>query len=150
MMWGYQWGWGAWLTMGVMMVVFWVLAIAGIVLLVRYLGSRQGEAAADGAAAVPRSSWPSGSLAARSIRTSTPGGARCCGPADEYGAPTQPAAAGGLALAALVLEVASTVGLAAASGTLGGRATVRCAAPRLPGAVVDVALADAGGMMAAR
>jgi hypothetical protein len=49
-----------------------------------------------------------------------------------------------------VLEVASTVGLAAASGTLGGRATVRCAAPRLPGAVVDVALADAGGMMAAR
>jgi putative membrane protein len=48
MMWGYQWGWGAWLTMGVMMVVFWGLASAGIVLLVRYLGSRQGEAAADG------------------------------------------------------------------------------------------------------
>jgi putative membrane protein len=42
-MWGYQWGWGAWLMMGVMMVVFWGLVIAGIVLLVRYLGgSNQG------------------------------------------------------------------------------------------------------------
>jgi len=42
MMWGYDWGWGAWLVMSVMMVVFWGLVIAGIVVLVRYLtGPRQ-------------------------------------------------------------------------------------------------------------
>jgi len=34
-MWGYDWGWGAWLVMSVMMVVFWGLVIAGIVVLVR-------------------------------------------------------------------------------------------------------------------
>jgi putative membrane protein len=38
MMWGYDWGWGAWLAMSVMMVLFWGLVIAGIVVLVRYLG----------------------------------------------------------------------------------------------------------------
>jgi len=43
MMWGYDWGWGAWLAMSVMMVLFWGLVIAGIVVLVRYLtGARQG------------------------------------------------------------------------------------------------------------
>jgi putative membrane protein len=43
MMWGYDWGWGAWLMMSLMMVVFWGLVIAGIVVLFRYLtGSRQG------------------------------------------------------------------------------------------------------------
>jgi putative membrane protein len=43
MMWGYDWGWGAWLVMSVMMVLFWGLVIAGIVVLVRYLGGgRQG------------------------------------------------------------------------------------------------------------
>src|SRR6266540_3343106 len=43
MMWGYDWGWGAWLLMSVMMVLFWGLVIAGIVVLVRYLtSSRQG------------------------------------------------------------------------------------------------------------
>ncbi len=36
MMWG--WGWGAWLAMSVMMVLFWSLVIAGVVVLVRYLG----------------------------------------------------------------------------------------------------------------
>ncbi len=47
-MWGYNWGWGAWLVMSVMMVGFWGLVIAGIVVLVRYLtGSRQGGGAAD-------------------------------------------------------------------------------------------------------
>lgn len=43
MMWGYGWGWGAWLVMSVLMVLFWGLVIAGIVVLARYLaGSRQG------------------------------------------------------------------------------------------------------------
>ena len=43
MMWGYDWGWGAWLVMSMMMVLFWGLVIAGIVVLVRYLaGGRQG------------------------------------------------------------------------------------------------------------
>jgi len=41
-MWGYDWGWGAWLVMSVMMVLFWGLVIAGIVVLIRYLtGSGQ-------------------------------------------------------------------------------------------------------------
>ena len=44
MMWGYDWGWGAWLVMSMMMVLFWGLVIAGIVVLVRYLaGGRQGD-----------------------------------------------------------------------------------------------------------
>ena len=43
MMWGYDWGWGAWLVMSVGMVLFWGLVIAGIVVLVRYLsGTGQG------------------------------------------------------------------------------------------------------------
>lgn len=37
-MWGYGWGWGAWFAMSVMMIVFWGLVIAGIVVLVRSLG----------------------------------------------------------------------------------------------------------------
>jgi putative membrane protein len=46
MMRGYDWGWGGWLAMSVMMVLFWGLVIAGIVVLVRYLtGSRQGGGA---------------------------------------------------------------------------------------------------------
>jgi uncharacterized membrane protein len=51
MVWGDGWGWGAWLVMSIMMVLFWGLVIAGIVVLVRYLtGSRQGggPAAASG------------------------------------------------------------------------------------------------------
>jgi putative membrane protein len=48
MMWG-DWGWGAWLLMSVMMVGFWGLVIAGIVVLVRYLtGSRQDGGPAPG------------------------------------------------------------------------------------------------------
>jgi putative membrane protein len=38
MMWGYDVGWGAWLAMSVMMILFWGLVIAGIVVLVRQLG----------------------------------------------------------------------------------------------------------------
>lgn len=34
-------GWGAWLTMGFALVVFWGLVITGIVLLVRSLGHRE-------------------------------------------------------------------------------------------------------------
>jgi hypothetical protein len=53
------------------------------------------------------------------------------------------------AVAAVVLAAGSTVGLAAASGAFGGpaptRAGTRCAGPTLPGAVVDVTLADMGG-----
>jgi putative membrane protein len=50
MMWGYDWSWGAWLVMSVMMVGFWGLVIAGIVVLVRYLtsGRQGGGPAADG------------------------------------------------------------------------------------------------------
>jgi putative membrane protein len=50
MMWGYDWGWGAWLAMSLMMVVFWGLVIAGIVVLVRYLtsGRQGGGPASDG------------------------------------------------------------------------------------------------------
>jgi putative membrane protein len=33
-------GWGGWLTMGVVMLVFWGLVIAGVVLLVRSVGHR--------------------------------------------------------------------------------------------------------------
>ncbi len=52
------------------------------------------------------------------------------------------------AVVAVVLGAASTVGLAAASGALGGRAAgTRCAVPRLDGAVVDVTLVDMGGPM---
>ncbi len=52
-------------------------------------------------------------------------------------------------LAALVLGAGSTVGLAAASGAFGGpaRTGARCTAPTLAGTVVDVTLADMGGMM---
>jgi len=38
MMWGHGWGWGNWLGMGVTMILFWGLLIAGIVALVRHLG----------------------------------------------------------------------------------------------------------------
>ncbi len=38
MMWGYDWGWGGWLVMSVMMLLFWGLVIAAIIALVRYLG----------------------------------------------------------------------------------------------------------------
>lgn len=53
------------------------------------------------------------------------------------------------ALAAVVLGAGSTVGLAAASGAFGGRASygTRCAPPALAGTVVDVTLTDMGGMM---
>ncbi len=39
-MWGYGsgWGWGAWVMMGLTMIVFWGLLIAGAIALVRYLG----------------------------------------------------------------------------------------------------------------
>jgi len=40
MMWGYDWGWGGWLVMSVMMLLFWGLVIAAIIALVRYLGRR--------------------------------------------------------------------------------------------------------------
>jgi len=53
--------------------------------------------------------------------------------------------------AVIVLAAGSTVALAAASGAFRGTAPApagtRCAAPTLAGAVVDVTLADMGGMM---
>jgi putative membrane protein len=33
-------GWGGWLTMGVVLLIFWGLAVAGVVLLVRLVGHR--------------------------------------------------------------------------------------------------------------
>jgi putative membrane protein len=41
MMWGYGYGggsWVGWLVMGIMMLVFWGLVVAGVIFLVRYLG----------------------------------------------------------------------------------------------------------------
>jgi len=35
---GGEWGWGAWLFMAVMMVIFWGAVITGIVMAVRYYG----------------------------------------------------------------------------------------------------------------
>lgn len=45
MMWGYDgWGWGPWLGMGLGMIVFWGLIIAGVVAVVRHLaGVRDGR-----------------------------------------------------------------------------------------------------------
>ncbi|MFD5795455.1 SHOCT domain-containing protein [Streptomyces diastatochromogenes] len=44
MMWYDGWGWGNWFAMALFMVLFWVLVIAGVVVLVRYLtGSRHGH-----------------------------------------------------------------------------------------------------------
>ena len=42
-MWGNGWGWGAWMGMMVMMVVFWGLIIFGIIALVRYVGGFAGH-----------------------------------------------------------------------------------------------------------
>jgi len=44
MMWYDGWGWGGWFAMAIFMVLFWVLVIAGVVVLVRYVtGSRHGQ-----------------------------------------------------------------------------------------------------------
>ncbi|WBP91938.1 SHOCT domain-containing protein [Kitasatospora cathayae] len=44
MMWYGGWGWGGWLVMGVFMVLFWALLIAGVIALVHYLtSSRHGR-----------------------------------------------------------------------------------------------------------
>jgi putative membrane protein len=96
MMWGYDWGWGAWLVMSMMMVLFWGLVIAGIVVLVRYLaGGRQGgPPAVDRGQASAEELLTSGSPAERSTPTTTPAGARRCGWAGEAEAPAQPAGAG--------------------------------------------------------
>jgi len=39
MMWGTGWGWGGWVAMLIMMVLFWGLTVAGIIAVVRYLGA---------------------------------------------------------------------------------------------------------------
>ena len=42
MMYGDGWGWGGWLVMALMMIVFWGLLIAGVIALVHYTrGARQ-------------------------------------------------------------------------------------------------------------
>ena len=41
MMWGYGYGdgsWVGWLVMGIVMLVFWGMVVAGVIFLVRYLG----------------------------------------------------------------------------------------------------------------
>jgi putative membrane protein len=38
MMWGSQWGWGGWLVMLAMMVLFWGLIVAGVIVLACSLG----------------------------------------------------------------------------------------------------------------
>ncbi|MFD8544468.1 SHOCT domain-containing protein [Streptomyces sp. NPDC059649] len=45
MMWyGGGWGWGGWFLMAVVMVLFWALIIAGVVMLVRYFsGGHRGQ-----------------------------------------------------------------------------------------------------------
>ena len=41
--WGSGWGWGGWVLMSVVMVLFWVAAITAIVLAIRYLTSSGGH-----------------------------------------------------------------------------------------------------------
>ncbi len=38
--WGGGWGWGGWVFMAVMMVLFWAVIVAGIVMVVRYSRDR--------------------------------------------------------------------------------------------------------------
>lgn len=47
MMWygGNGWGWGGWILMTVLMVVFWALVITAVVLAIRYLTSPRGTGA---------------------------------------------------------------------------------------------------------
>jgi putative membrane protein len=53
-MWYGGWGWGAWLIMTVVMVLFWALVIGGIVVLVRYVtGAQRG-----GQPGSPSWGWP--------------------------------------------------------------------------------------------
>ena len=96
MMWGYGagWGWGAWLTMGIGMILFWGLVIGGGIVLIRYLaGTRyQHPPRARPAGPGPSRSWPSGSPAGTSTRTSTGGGVSCCAAAGERDAPGADAA----------------------------------------------------------
>jgi putative membrane protein len=49
MMWGYGAGWGAWLTMGIGMILFWGLVIGGGIALIRYLAGAQHQHASSGA-----------------------------------------------------------------------------------------------------
>jgi putative membrane protein len=49
MMWGSQWGWGGWLVMLAMMVLFWGLIVAGLIVLARSLGGpHPGRSGPDG------------------------------------------------------------------------------------------------------
>lgn len=54
MMYGDGWGWGGWLAMAVLMVVFWGLVIAGVIAVVHYArGGRPSGAAGWHGPAVP-------------------------------------------------------------------------------------------------
>ncbi len=65
--WGGGWGWGGWLLMSAVMVLFWVAVITAIVLAVRYLvssgGARGGLPVTSRRA--PRTCWPDALLGAR-------------------------------------------------------------------------------------
>jgi putative membrane protein len=66
MMWygGNGWGWGGWILMTVVMVVFWALVITAVVLAIRYLTSPRGT----GATPAARPSSPEDLLAERYAR----------------------------------------------------------------------------------
>jgi putative membrane protein len=52
MMWGYGYGdgsWVGWLVMGIVMLVFWGLVVAGVIFLVRYLGHGRDQRAGSDA-----------------------------------------------------------------------------------------------------
>jgi putative membrane protein len=72
---GYNWGWGAWFVMSVMMLLFRAVVIGGIVVLVRYLtGSRRDGGPDAGAKRSDAEELLAERFArARSTRASTPG-----------------------------------------------------------------------------
>jgi hypothetical protein len=82
-MWGYgtQLGLGAWLTMGIGMILFWGLVIGGSVAPARYLAGDRRRARMAGP--TPSRFWPSGSPAGKSTRTNTSGDVSCCAAAGE-------------------------------------------------------------------
>ncbi len=54
-MWGHSWGWGGWLAMSIVMVLFWAAIIIAIVVAIRYLSTPHRPTASTPAAGQARS-----------------------------------------------------------------------------------------------